>query len=155
MQACTFFDHRDCPTCLYESIKKILMELIEKKGVKVFYVGTQGRFDQMVRSVLEELESEYWDLTYFVVLAYLPNPSDEVIRNSVYPEGLEKVPRRYAISWRNRWMLSKADYVVTYVEHSWGGAASFADLARRKGKKSIICKKQPLPDRNNLREGAA
>ena len=56
MQACTFFGHRDCPTCLYEPIKKILMELIEKKGVKVFYVGTQGRFDQMVRSVLEELE---------------------------------------------------------------------------------------------------
>ena len=46
MQACTFFGHRDCPTCLYEPIKKILMELIEKKGVKVFYIGTQGRFDQ-------------------------------------------------------------------------------------------------------------
>ena len=31
-------------------------------------------------------------------------------------------------------MLSKADDVITYIEHSWGGAASFADLARRKGK---------------------
>ena len=31
-------------------------------------------------------------------------------------------------------MLGHADYVVTYVAHSWGGAARFANEARKQGK---------------------
>ncbi len=50
------------------------------------------------------------------------------------PEGLEKVHPRYAISRRNEWMLKQADYVVTYVTHSWGGAARYARQAEHMGK---------------------
>jgi hypothetical protein len=53
------------------------------------------------------------------------------------PEGIETVPKRFAISWRNKWMLSRADYVVTYITRSWGGAAQFAELAERKEKTVI------------------
>jgi hypothetical protein len=34
-------------------------------------------------------------------------------------------------------MLRQADYVVTYITHSWGGAAQFAELGKRKGKTII------------------
>ena len=50
------------------------------------------------------------------------------------PEGVETVPPRFAIAWRNKWMLREADYVVTYITHGWGGAAQFAELAERQGK---------------------
>ena len=53
------------------------------------------------------------------------------------PEGIEAVPPRFAIVWRNKWMLRQSDYVVTYVTHSWGGAAQFASLAERQ-KKTVI-----------------
>ena len=53
------------------------------------------------------------------------------------PEGIEEVHPRFAISWRNKWMLRQSDYVVTYVTHSWGGAAQFAEMAARQGKKVI------------------
>ena len=53
------------------------------------------------------------------------------------PEGLELVHPRYAIERRNRWMLERSDYVVTYVHHGWGGAAKFAALAERQGKRMI------------------
>ena len=33
--------------------------------------------------------------------------------------------------------LERSDYVVTYVHHSWGGAAKFAALAERQGKRMI------------------
>jgi hypothetical protein len=57
--------------------------------------------------------------------------------DTVFPEGLEKIPPRFAISKRNRWMIEHSDYVVTYVRHSFGGAAQFKALAEKKGKKAI------------------
>ena len=57
--------------------------------------------------------------------------------NTILPEGIESVHPRYAISWRNNWMLQQSDYVVTYITHGWGGAAQYADKARRQ-KKTVI-----------------
>ena len=57
--------------------------------------------------------------------------------NTMLPEGIESVHPRYAISWRNNWMLRQSDYVVTYITHSWGGAAQFAEKANRQ-KKTVI-----------------
>ena len=54
--------------------------------------------------------------------------------DTMLPEGIEAVPRRFAITWRNKWMLRQAEYVVTYVTHSWGGAAQFAEMAEKKEK---------------------
>ena len=53
------------------------------------------------------------------------------------PEGIESVHPHYAISWRNNWMLKQSDYVVTYITHSWGGAASFAKKAEKQSRKVI------------------
>jgi hypothetical protein len=50
------------------------------------------------------------------------------------PEGIESVHPHYAISWRNNWMLKQSNYVVTYITHSWGGAAQYANKARIQGK---------------------
>ena len=52
MQACTFFGHQDCPISLRSDIKAAIENLINEKNIKTFYVGTQGKFDQMVQSVL-------------------------------------------------------------------------------------------------------
>ena len=56
--------------------------------------------------------------------------------STVYPP-LETVPRRFAISHRNRWMVETSDVVVAYVLHDWGGAAATLRCARKK-KKQII-----------------
>ena len=54
--------------------------------------------------------------------------------DTMLPEGIESVHPHYAISWRNNWMLKQSDYVVTYITHSYGGAAQFADKAKQQGK---------------------
>ena len=41
---------------------------------------------------------------------------------TVYPEGLETVPKRFAIFRRNDRMLKQADVVVVYVTHRTGGS---------------------------------
>lgn len=76
---------------------------------------------------------------YAVVLAYVPSegfdPSDT--SDTMLPEGIELVHPRYAISWRNNWMLQQSDFVVAYVAHSWGGAAQYVQKAIRSGKTFI------------------
>lgn len=136
MAVCTFFGHRDCPETIEPRLREVLTDLIINQEVDTFYVGNQGRFDGIVRSVLRELEQAYPEIHYAVVLAYLPGKTNENddFSDTIFPEGIEAVHPRYAIEWRNRWMLQRADFVVTYIAHPWGGAAKFAEKAKREEK---------------------
>ena len=139
MKACTFFGHRDCPETIKPYLREVLIDLITNNGVDTFYVGNQGRIDGIVRSVLRELEQEYPEIHYAVVLAYMPGKKNEYddFSDTILPEGIETVHPRYAIEWRNRWLLQRADFVVTYIAHPWGGAAKYAEKAKREGKTVI------------------
>lgn len=135
---CTFFGHRTVPKEIEPTLRSTLIDLIENHNVKLFYVGNQGGFDAMVRRVLKEL-SEKYDITYHVVLAYMPGKKDEFnyedYSDTILPDGIESVPKRFAITHRNRWMIDQSDYVVTYVTaHIASGAAQFKELAERKGR---------------------
>ena len=136
MASCTFFGHRECPDSIKIQLREVLIELIANHDVDMFYVGSQGRFDVIVRGVLRELKKEYPQINYAVVLAYMPGKQTEYddYSDTMLPEGIESVHPRYAISWRNNWMLRQSDYVVTYITHSWGGAYQYAEKAKRGGK---------------------
>lgn len=141
MSACTFFGHRECPLAIRAKLREVIVDLIEHHRVDMFYIGCQGEFDAMVRSVLKELLSDYPQVGYAVVLERLPEKRGEFdsrdFSDTMLPEGIETVHLRFAISWRNKWMLSRSDYVVAYVTHSWGGAAQFVDMAKRQNKTVI------------------
>ena len=135
---CTFFGHRVVPDEIEPTLRSALIELIEKRGVTLFYVGNNGEFDAMVRRVLKELSARY-PITCCVVLAYLPGKSRDAKTtddaDTILPEGIETVPKRFAVAYRNRWMVAHADVAVTYVAHDVGsGAAQFKRLAEKKGK---------------------
>lgn len=137
MSACTFFGHRDC----FQDIKPALMEIIEKlivnEGVDTFYIGNQGQFDGQAYAALKKMKERY-PIQIAVVLAYMPGKKTEYdLQDTMLPEGIESIHPRYAVSWRNRWMLSRSDFVVAYVTHSWGGAAQFAAKAERMHKTVI------------------
>ena len=133
MSACTFFGHRDCPESILPKLRNTLVELITHHGVDLFYVGNHGQFDRFVRAQLRLLEKEYPHIRYAVVLAYLPREGsclEEDASDTMLPEGIESVHPKYAIVWRNNWMLRNADYVVAYVTHTWGHSAGFVQKAR-------------------------
>ncbi|MBE6007751.1 MAG: hypothetical protein E7235_00970 [Lachnospiraceae bacterium] len=136
MSTCTFFGHRDCPSSIKPKLREVIIDLIENQDVDMFYVGHQGNFDAIVRSVLKELVLIYTHIDYAVVLARMPVKKEEFdthnYSDTILPEGIENVHPRFAISWRNRWMIAQSDYVVTYVTHSWGGASQFAEIATQK-----------------------
>lgn len=138
---CAFFGHKDTPQAVYPIIKENIEKLIVQEEVVRFMVGNQGAFDRMVLAVLRELKQFYPYIVFEVVLAYMPTKKQEYDyfseAETLLPEGIESVPKRFAISWRNRWMVQQAQIDVCYVTHTWGGAAQFAEYARRQGKQII------------------
>ena len=140
MSTCTFFGHRNVMADIEDVLQSTIIDLIENHSVDRFYVGNQGNFDSMVRKTLEKLAKQY-SFRYAVVLAYMPKEkaaSDDLSSNTLLPDGIEFVPRRFAISWRNKWMIEQSDYVVTFITTSIrSGAAQFKELAERK-KKTVI-----------------
>lgn len=136
MRSCTFFGHRDTPKEAEPTLRSALVDLIENKNVTNFYVGNQGNFDYMVKRCLIELKKIY-PIEYMVVLAYIPNSKyklEESYCDTIVPDGIETVPRKFAIKYRNKWMIEHTDYVVTYIKYTVGGAVQFKELAERKNK---------------------
>ena len=136
MSACTFFGHGDCPETKYSNILQAIQNLITEKNIITFYVGTQGNFDSLVYRALCNLRADFPQIRIYRVLAYLPK-DNSLISDSILLEGIELIHPRYAISWRNRWMIEHSDYVIAYITHNYGGAARSVDEAKRKGKTVI------------------
>lgn len=138
---CTFFGHKDTPMEIESILRKALIYLIENKKVDLFYVGNQGNFDSIVLKTLKLLQLNYPFIDYAVVLAYMPDSKKQADYpeniHTVYPEGFEKIPPKYAINKQNEWMLNHSDYVVTYVRYTTGGAFKFKEIAEKKSKKVL------------------
>lgn len=132
MSSCTFFGHRDCYRLDQKVLSKAILDLIAR-GVNVFFVGNQGRFDAMVYSCLKAIRKTYPDIRISVVLAYLPTKrtEGEDMTDTIYPE-IEGHPK-FAIERRNRWMIDHSNYCLCYIDHTWGGAYKFAVRAKHYG----------------------
>ncbi len=130
---CTFFGHRDAPREVKESLKEAITVLIKNKNVNMFYIGNNGAFDRMARDVLKEIKSKY-NIKYYVALAYLPKKNEySDYGDTIYFDELNAVPYKFRIIERNKIMLKKADYVVTYAKHI-GNARILRELAQKQGK---------------------
>lgn len=139
---CCFFGHSNCPNNIRQKLKEEIVKMMDGPESVMFYIGHQGDFDSMVRSVMKELIKEGMEVNYAVVLAYMPGQKYEFAlpdeyADTMFPEGLENVHPKFAISWRNSWMISKSDSVICYVKYRTGGAYQFVEKARRKGKTII------------------
>lgn len=107
-------------------------------SVNYFYVGNQGHFDALVLKALRELKRQYPEITYYVVLAYLPRkelPYES--EKTIYPEGLETAHPRFSIIHRNRWMVDHSDFVISALSVDFGGAAEAVRYAEARGKEVV------------------
>ena len=120
-------------------LEKKIQELIIN-GNEKFYLGGYGAFDRLAASVLSNIKQRYPNIELILILAYLNRVKDIYpCDSSLYPP-LESVPKKLAIVKRNQWMVDQADIVISYVLHSWGGAAKTLEYAQQKNKKIIFFK---------------
>ena len=136
---CTFFGHRDCYE-LDDAVLQNAIEILINNGIDTFYIGNNGRFDDMAFSCLSSLQKTHKNISFSVVLAYLPTKETQDVEYyaySLYPEEVEAAPRKFAIERRNAWMLDRSDFVICYVTCSFGGAAKYMNRAIKQGKHII------------------
>ena len=107
-KTCCFFGHREVTHNIRDRLTAIIEKLVTEDGVTDFCVGNQGQFDNMVYSVLKELKAKYPQIRYTVVLAYMPDEHIKEVygEDTLFPDGLENVPKKFAISKRNDWILN-------------------------------------------------
>ena len=139
-QICCFFGHGDTNTEIRPIIYTEIEKHILQHNITTFYVGGYGNFDHMSVAVLKKLKKKYPDIKIILVFAYLPTEkrleyNANLYDTTLYPEGLETVPQRFAIHHRNRWIVEHSDYLITYVCKSYSGAYEAFQYAKRRGQK--------------------
>ena len=125
------------------SIEQQLMEAVEKHiieyGVTTFTVGHYGGFDSLVIGVLKEAKKCHKDIKLYLLAPYALTQKKEIpegFNGTFYPEGLEKVPFRYAIVQANRYMVQQSDHLIAYP--GMGNSRKIVEYAQGREKKGLI-----------------
>ena len=131
---CIFFGHRDAPDRIVPYLKNAIIQLIEEQGVKHFYTGNNGHFDFLAQKVLKEITKEYEGVKFNIILSSIDELAISGNQDlTLFPEGLEHVPPRFAIFRRNEWMIEHASFVISYTRHKASNTYQWVEKARRKG----------------------
>ena len=141
MSSCFFIGHRDAPESLLPAVEAAAEKLVVGEGVMDFYVGSRGNFDRLAARAVRSLMARHGGFHLYRVLAYLPAAGEEAppdFTGTVYPEGMESVPRRYAILRSNRAMADSCDFLIAYAPYEVGNARRVLDYARRRGRTRIV-----------------
>lgn len=125
-----------------EKIENTLIELLKffAKGRETIdcYCGGYGRFDGFAAECVRKAKKDFENIRNYLIIPYISLSFQEKIKylNDYYDEiiypPLKNIPAKYAIIKRNEWMVDKADLLIAYVKHSWGGAAKTLEYAKRK-----------------------
>ncbi len=123
-----------------QKIISILTEIIGDDHAEL-YLGGYGSFDAFARRCGKKYQETHPNtklvfITPYITVDYQKNHLEyekNLYDDIIYPE-LEKVPLKFAISYRNRWMVEKADCVIAYITHDFGGAYQTYKYAKKKKK---------------------
>ena len=116
--------------------------MIQEKGVTIFYVGNYGGFDRLATIAVKNAKRIHSEITLMLVLPY--HPSERYVEmpsgfdGSIYPEGMETIPKRYAIVKANQRMVENCDWLVCYVRHGASNSRNLMEYAERRAKKGLI-----------------
>lgn len=146
MNACSFFGHRDflADEETTKKLKETITDLIINKNITNFYIGARGMFDSFCLQCLKELKKSFPQIKIILIAENLAKISNEVEKTHIertydeviYPS-LENCPPKYIISHKNEWIINNSNFIIFYVNYSWGGASKFLDMARKKHKDYI------------------
>ena len=141
MKSCFFIGHREADERLLPELKKAVEQLIEE-DVAYFYVGGYGGFDRIAGTAVKQAKRQHPGIVLKLVLPY--HPAERPIEapagydGTYYPEGLEKVPRQYAIVRANKILVDTSDWLIAYVWHGASNSRKLLEYAQRREKKGLL-----------------
>lgn len=107
MKSCFFIGHHDAPSTVTPLLDEAVKRHVTEFGVTQFLVGHYGAFDKMAASSVIRAKRECSGVRLLLLLPY--HPAERLVEldtgfdASFYPEGMEKVPRRFAIVRANEY----------------------------------------------------
>ena len=141
---CFMFGHRDTPDDAYGEILDAAKEVHVRYGITDFIAGGYGSFDRLAQKAILALKKTCGDLRYIRLLPYHPEERkieiDPEWDGTVYPDGMEQVPRKYAIVRANRYMLDRASAVICCAWHTGNARNLYYHAIKRAEKEGIAVK---------------
>ena len=124
-----------------QKIISILTQIIGDNRAEL-YLGGYGSFDNFARKCGRKYQKTHPNTKLTLITPYITDSyqtnhlkqKEDLYDGILYPE-LETVPLKFAISHRNKWMVKQADYIIAYIEHSFGGAYQTYKYAKHKRKR--------------------
>lgn len=122
----------------YEDLVEQIEKLILNENVTEFWVGNYGAFDRLAARAVKDLRKKYPHITLELVIPYL---TVGISTDKEYYEAYDGIlvadipahtPQRFRILKCNAYMVDKADFLLCYVRHGWGGAAQTLEYAQKK-----------------------
>ena len=140
--SCFLFGHSTCPDHIFPQLVRAIEKLIVEEGTVVFIVGHRGAFDRLAERAVCALKEKYPHIRLRRLIAYYrPHGKDpyfpEGVDSTYYPEGLEFVPKPFAIVRANEMTVDNSPIVICYVCHTMTNTHKLYYRALRKGKKVI------------------
>lgn len=139
---CFFIGHRDTDEKIRPKLVYHIEQLLIKNEVDTFVVGQYGNFDRMVISSLQKIKKRYPWITLLLLTPY--HPADRPVNlpsgfdSTLFPAGMETVPKKLAIVRANRAMVDNCNYLIAYVHHPASNALELLDYAYHREKKGLI-----------------
>ena len=137
MKSCFFIGHREADERLLPILSTEIERLITEEQVSFFYVGGYGGFDRIAATAVKRMKHHHPEITLILVLPYHPGERPQEIPygfdGTYYPDGLEKVPRRYAIVRANEIMAKQSDWLISYVRHGASNSRRILEYAQKQG----------------------
>ena len=140
-----FFGHAKFPTTkeVSQRIMTYLENIVGKTDAQ-FYLGGYGDFDSLAYECCKKFKEAHPQVSLVFVTPYITlNYQNNHLKQQcdkydavIYPE-IEDKPLKFAIYYRNRWMVEKADCVICGITHAYGGAYKACLFAKRR-KKTIL-----------------
>ena len=137
MKSCFFIGHREADERLLPTLTAAIDRMIAEELVSLFYIGGYGGFDRIAATAVKRMKLQHPEITLMLVLPY--HPAERPIETpygfdgTYYPEGLEKVPRRYAIVRANEIMVKQSDWLISYVRHGASNSRRILEYAQKQG----------------------
>ena len=141
---CCGFGHRVMLMDVEKPLRETLERLVEERGVRVFYTGGMGEFDELFARAVRSMKRECPSLRLALVMPYLTERLnlDKAFYEAQYdeiliPAELDGVHPKAAIGLRNRWMVERSDVVIAALHRDFGGAAEAVRYAENRGKEVV------------------
>jgi len=140
LKTCCFAGHRkiyDSET--KEKVLETIAALYKEKGVRRFLVGNYGDFDRICSFAVSEFKKKCNDVKLELVIPYLTKSINsnwnyfERYDNIFIPDIPINTPFKAKIIKTNEYMVNHSEFLISYINYTWGGAYTTYEYEKRKG----------------------